>query len=127
MILARADAQPPVAAAPPARLLALNALIRIAAAASGQLFAFVLAERLGARVATGAVLVGVIGACYFGVELLGAPYAGRVADRLASGACFATVRCSASRLRWWPRPRFLPGDDSCSSPASCSWRASPKA
>jgi MFS family permease len=67
---------------PPPRLLGLNALIRIAAAASGQLFAFVLAERLGGRIGTGATLVGLIGACYFAVELLGAPLAGRAADRV---------------------------------------------
>jgi hypothetical protein len=31
------------------RLIALNGLIRVAAAASGQLFAFLIAERIGAR------------------------------------------------------------------------------
>lgn len=63
-----------------ARLFVVNALVRIAAAASGQLFAFLLAERLSARVGVGAGLVGLLGACYFVTELFGAPFAGRVAD-----------------------------------------------
>ncbi len=63
------------------RLIALNGVIRIAAAASGQLFAFLLAERMAARVGLGAVVVGALGAAFFVTELLGAPFAGRLADR----------------------------------------------
>ena len=63
------------------RLLALNALIRIAAAASGQLFAFVVAGQLGGSAATGASLVGLSGTAFFLSELAGAPYAGHIADR----------------------------------------------
>ena len=63
------------------RLIALNGLIRVAAAASGQLFAFLIAERLGARAGAGAFVVGLAGAAFFVTELLGAPWAGRLADR----------------------------------------------
>lgn len=64
-----------------ARLLVINGLIRVAAAATGQLVAFLLAERMSARVGTGAALVGLVGASYFVAELAGAPIAGRLADR----------------------------------------------
>ena len=65
------------------RLIALNGLIRVAAAASGQLFAFLIAERIGARAGAGAgaFLVGLAGAAFFVTELLGAPWAGGLADR----------------------------------------------
>jgi len=65
----------------PARLIAINALIRIAAAGSGQLFAFLVAERMASHVGAGALFVGAIGAAFFGTELIGAPLAGRIADR----------------------------------------------
>ena len=64
------------------RLIALNALIRVAAAASGQLFAFVVAERLGGSAALGAAAVGLFGAAFFATELAGAPWAGHIADRV---------------------------------------------
>jgi len=70
----------PIVAPNMIRLLAVNALIRIAAAGSGQLFAFLLAERFTGRTATAALLVGTLGAAFFATELLGAPYAGRLAD-----------------------------------------------
>ncbi|MFV1980236.1 MAG: MFS transporter [Rhodothermia bacterium] len=79
------------------RLIAINALIRVAAAGSGQLFAFLLAERFAGRTATGALLVGTIGAAFFVTELLGAPYAGRMADKygqlriLRTGPVFGVV------------------------------------
>ncbi|MBI4951538.1 MAG: MFS transporter [Myxococcales bacterium] len=63
-----------------ARLLGANALIRVAASASGQLFAYWLAERLGHDAGVGAILGGLVGASFFVTELLGAPFAGRVAD-----------------------------------------------
>ena len=63
------------------RLIALNGLIRVAAAASGQLFAFLIADRIGARAGAGAFVVGLAGAAFFVTELLGAPWAGRLADR----------------------------------------------
>lgn len=62
------------------RLFAVNAVIRAAAAVSGQLFAFLLAEHLSGRVGVGASLVGLVGACFFATELVGAPIAGRRAD-----------------------------------------------
>ncbi|MCH7856252.1 MAG: hypothetical protein IIB37_05830, partial [Gemmatimonadetes bacterium] len=64
------------------RLLAINALVRIGAAGSGQLFAFLLAARLSGQIAAGALLVGVIGAAFFVTELVGAPFAGALADRV---------------------------------------------
>ncbi len=64
------------------RLLAINALIRIGAAGSGQLFAFLLAARLSNQVGVGALLVGLIGAAFFVTELVGAPFAGGLADRV---------------------------------------------
>ena len=65
-----------------ARLLLLNVFIRIAGAASGQLFAFVLADRLGARTVAGSLLAGLIGICYYLTEMVGAPVAGHIADRV---------------------------------------------
>ena len=47
------------------RLILHNLLIRIAAAASGQLFAFFLATRMAARMALGSELAGVIGVCHY--------------------------------------------------------------
>ena len=64
------------------RLLAINALVRISAAGSGQLFAFLLATRLSGQAGVGALLVGLIGAAFFATELVGAPFAGGLADRL---------------------------------------------
>ncbi len=64
-----------------ARLITINALVRVAAGAAGQLFAFVLAERMGARVGVGAILIGLISTGYFATELAAAPVAGRIADR----------------------------------------------
>lgn len=64
------------------RLLAINALVRIGAAGSGQLFAFLLATRLAGQAGVGALLVGLIGAAFFMTELVGAPFAGGLADRL---------------------------------------------
>ena len=74
------------------RLLTINALIRIGAAGSGQLFAFLLAERMARDTARGALLVGMIGAAFFLTELVGAPFAGRTADRVGQGRV----------LRWGP-------------------------
>ena len=76
----------------PRTLLLTNGLIRIASAASGQLFAFVLAERVGARASTGALLVGLTGASFYVVELAGAPVAGHLADSVGH----------ARVLRWGP-------------------------
>jgi MFS family permease len=64
-----------------ARVITANGLIRVAAAASGQLFAFLAAERFGHRQGSGALLVGALGAVFFATELLGAPFGGRMADR----------------------------------------------
>lgn len=65
-----------------ARLIAVNGLIRVAAAASGQFFAFFLAERLAGRLGVGSFVVGLLGASFFVTELLGAPVAGGIADRV---------------------------------------------
>jgi len=65
-----------------ARLLAINALIRVAASASGQLFAFLVAERMVSRTGAGSLVVGLLAAAFFVTELLGAPLAGHVADRV---------------------------------------------
>lgn len=62
------------------RLFGVNALIRVAAAMSGQLFAFLLAEKLGARGSEGAIWVGLLAACFFASELAFAPFAGRLGD-----------------------------------------------
>ena len=74
------------------RLILINVFIRIAAAASGQLFAFVLAERMEARAGTGSLLAGLIGVCYYLTEMVGAPIAGHIAD----------VRGQLRVLRWGP-------------------------
>ncbi len=63
------------------RLLAINAAVRVAAAASGQLFAFVVAERLHLPAGSGSMVVGLLSAGFFVTELLGAPLAGAIADR----------------------------------------------
>jgi Major Facilitator Superfamily len=64
------------------RLLAVNALLRVAAAASGQLFAFAVAARLGRSAGVGASLVAALASTYFVTELAGAPFAGALADRV---------------------------------------------
>lgn len=78
----------------PARLILINGLIRVASAATGQLFAFLLAERMGggARAGAGSLVVGLIGVCFYLTELLGAPIAGRIADS----------RGQLRVLRWGP-------------------------
>lgn len=79
------------------RLLVVNALIRLAAASSGQLFAFLMADRFSQRSELGAGLVGLLGAAFFLTELFGAPIAGRIADTrgqrrvLAQGPIFGAV------------------------------------
>lgn len=85
-----------------ARLLAINALIRVASAGSGQLFAFLVAERVAGRTAVGALLVGTLGAAFFATELLGAPFAGRLADKygqrrvLKAGPVFGIVSATVA-------------------------------
>lgn len=76
------------------RLLLINGLIRVASAATGQLFAFLLAERMGAAAHTGAgsLLVGLVGVAFYFTELIGAPLAGRIADS----------RGQIRVLRWGP-------------------------
>jgi MFS family permease len=74
------------------RLLAVNGLIRIGAAGSGQLFAFLLADRMSHQSGFGSLLVGVIGAAFFFTELVGAPFAGGLADRVGQRRI----------LRWGP-------------------------
>jgi MFS family permease len=76
------------------RLLLINGLIRVASAATGQLFAFLLADRMGAasHAGRGSLLVGLIGVSFYITELLGAPAAGRIAD----------VRGQLVVLRWGP-------------------------
>lgn len=74
------------------RLLTINGLIRIGAAGSGQLFAFLLAERMSGQAGMGSILVGVIGAAFFVTELVGAPFAGGLADRVGQHRI----------LRWGP-------------------------
>jgi MFS family permease len=62
------------------RLMAINTFIRVAAAASGQLFAFFLASRWSNRHGLGSTTVGLLAACFFLTELAGAPIAGGIAD-----------------------------------------------
>ena len=64
------------------RLLTINGLIRISAAGSGQLFAFLLADRMSGHAGVGSILVGVIGSAFFLTEMIGAPFAGGLADRV---------------------------------------------
>lgn len=64
------------------RLLSINGLIRISAAGSGQLFAFLLADRMSAQAGIGSIMVAVIGAAFFLTEMVGAPFAGGLADRV---------------------------------------------
>ncbi len=66
------------------RLLAVNLLIRVASAATGQLMAFLIAERHADRIGFGSLLVGFVGMAFFITELFGAPLAGRLADRHGS-------------------------------------------
>ncbi len=63
------------------RLLVVNAMIRVAAAASGQLLAFLLADRHARHVGIGSILVGALGTLFFITELVGSPIAGRLSDR----------------------------------------------
>jgi len=74
------------------RLLTINGLIRISAAGSGQLFAFLLADRMSGQAGVGSVLIGIIGAAFFLTELVGAPFAGNLADRIGQHKV----------LRWGP-------------------------
>ena len=76
------------------RLIAVNALIRTASAAIGQIMAFLVAARLTERlgVGAGALLVGMLGATFYVTELLLAPFFGRVAD----------ARGLVRVLRWGP-------------------------
>lgn len=92
------------------RLLLVNFLVRVCAAGSGQLFAFLVADRLSTRLGLGSAVVGLIGASYFLTELSCAPLAGHVADRhgqtrvlraapVFGGACAATAALTAA---WSP-------------------------
>ena len=74
------------------RLLTINGLIRISAAGSGQLFAFLLADRMSGQAGVGSILIGIIGAAFFLTELVGAPFAGNLADRIGQHKV----------LRWGP-------------------------
>lgn len=76
----------------PLRLILVNVFIRVASAASGQLFAFVLAERMGARAGAGSLIAGAIGLAFYATELVGAPVAGHIAD----------IRGQRRVLRWGP-------------------------
>jgi MFS family permease len=80
-------------------LIAINVLIRVAAAATGQILAFLVAERLAERlgVGTGALFVGLIASSFYVTELIGAPIAGRVAD----------TRGQVRVLRWGPGLGFV--------------------
>jgi len=70
----------------------VNVFIRVASAASGQLFGFVLAERMGARAGAGSLIAGAIGLAFYATELVGAPVAGHIAD----------IRGQRRVLRWGP-------------------------
>ncbi len=82
------------------RLLLVNFIVRLCAAGSGQLFAFLVADRLSARLGLGSAVVGMIGASYFLTELSCAPFAGHFADKhgqipvLRAGPIFGGV-CGA--------------------------------
>lgn len=76
----------------PLRLILVNVFIRVASAASGQLFAFVLADRMGSRAAKGSLVAGAIGLAFYATELIGAPVAGHTADK----------RGQQRVLRWGP-------------------------
>lgn len=97
----------------PTRLILINAMIRIASAASGQLFAFFLADRMGAHAGTGSLVVGLLAGCFYVTELFGAPVAGRIADArgqrtvLRWGPIFGTLSVlvgAAAALAGWPVP-----------------------
>ena len=74
------------------RLLTINGLIRVSAAGSGQLFAFLLADQMSGQAGVGSILIGIIGAAFFLTELVGAPFAGNLADRVGQRRI----------LRWGP-------------------------
>ncbi|HVT40298.1 MAG TPA: MFS transporter [Gemmatimonadaceae bacterium] len=74
------------------RLILINALIRIASATSGQLFAFLVADRIGSRGGVGALVVGLLSVSFYVTEMVGAPVAGRLADS----------RGQLRVLRWGP-------------------------
>lgn len=78
----------------PARLIAANVLIRIPSAATGQILAFVVAGRMSAQLGdgAGALLVGLLAVSFYVTELVGAPIAGRIADK----------RGQIRILRWGP-------------------------
>lgn len=76
----------------PLRLVLVNVLIRIASAASGQLFAFLLADRMASRAGAGSLAASAIGVAFYATELVGAPMAGHIADR----------RGQLRVLRWGP-------------------------
>lgn len=70
-----------------ARVFVVNASVRVVSAALGQVFAFVLAERVGAAAdGRGAYVVAGLSALYFGTELVASPLAGRVVDTKGPGA-----------------------------------------
>lgn len=83
----------------PVRLIAINVLIRIASAATGQILAFLVAERLSERLGAGAgaLLVGLLATSFYVTELLGAPVAGRLAD----------THGQVKVLRWGPAFGFV--------------------
>lgn len=96
------------------RLLAVNLLVRVASSATGQLMAFLIAERHADRIAFGSLLVGFVGMAFFITELAGAPFAGRLADRhgtarvLRLGPLFGVLSVSLAAatalgggVSWW--------------------------
>ena len=89
----------------PLRLILLNVFIRVASAVSGQLFAFVLAERMGARAGAGSLIAGAIGLVFYATELVGAPVAGHIADIrgqrrvLSWGPCSGLPPCCSALPR----------------------------
>ncbi|MEO6526425.1 MAG: MFS transporter [Gemmatimonadaceae bacterium] len=64
----------------PLRLVLVNVFIRIGSAASGQLFAFLLADRMASRAGAGSLVAAAIGLAFYATELVGAPIAGHIAD-----------------------------------------------